>query len=163
MILPVGAEGIVLALGFQFSLEKILELRERLEQQAAAELSRLKSLEAEEKEKLAMQRQQRQVQLEAWRNKIQGTLDLDELDAYRRWLEVLDASVAQQQALVEELQLSVKRQTDEYLAARRKRQVLEKLREHEYERFCQELLRKEQRELDDIAATRFVQREASSS
>ena len=26
MILPVGAEGIVLALGFQFSLEKILEL-----------------------------------------------------------------------------------------------------------------------------------------
>ena len=89
--------------------------------------------------------------------------DLDELDAYRRWLEVLDASIAQQQALVEELQLSVKRQTDEYLAARRKRQVLEKLREHEYERFCQELLRKEQRELDDIAATRFVQREASSS
>ena len=36
--------------------------------------------------------------------------------------------------------------------------VLEKLREHEYARFLQELLRKEQRELDDIGATRFVHR-----
>ncbi len=150
-------------MGFQFSLQKVLELRERLEQQAAAELGRLKALEAEAKEKLLQQRQKRQVQLEEWRSKIQGVLDLDELDAYRRWLDVLDAAIAEQQVVVDELHQAVQRQTEEFLTARRNRQVLEKLREHEYARFLQELLRKEQRELDDIGATRFVHREASSS
>jgi flagellar export protein FliJ len=49
------------------------------------------------------------------------------------------------------------------LAARRKREMLEKLKEKEYAEYHRELLGKEQRELDDIAATRFMQREAPSS
>jgi len=152
-----------LSLSFQFSLQKILDLRSRLEQEAGAELSGLKSLEAEAEEKLALQRQQRKVELDTWRNKIQGQLDLSELDACHRWLEKLDDAIARQQAIVEELRLAVERQTEEFLAARQKRKVLERLREHEYTRFWQEFLRKEQRELDDLAATRYVQREASSS
>ncbi|NMB13222.1 MAG: flagellar export protein FliJ [Firmicutes bacterium] len=148
---------------FEFNLQKVLELRYRLEQQAAAELGRFQSLESQARAKLTIQEKERQEQLAAWRERNHGQLDIGELEAYQRWLEVLDQVIAQQKALVEELQLSIRDQTDKYLAARRKRETLEKLREKAYAEFRQEVLGKEQRELDDIAATRFVQREAPFS
>ncbi len=149
-----------MSLHFQFSLQKVLELRQRLEQQAAIELGRFQSLENQAKKKLTLQEKERQEQLVAWREKNHGQLNIGELESYQRWLEVLDQAIARQEALAKELQASVKQQTDKYLAARRKRETLEKLREKEYAEFRQEVLGKEQRELDDIAATRFVQREA---
>lgn len=149
-----------MSLHFQFSLQKVLELRQRLEQQAAIELGRFQSLENQAKKKLTLQEKERQEQLVAWREKNHGQLNIGELESYQRWLEVLDQAIARQEALAKELQASVKQQTDKYLAARRKRETLEKLREKKYAEFRQEVLGKEQRELDDIAATRFVQREA---
>jgi flagellar FliJ protein len=149
-----------LSLHFQFSLQKVLELRQRLEQQAAIELGRFQSLENQAKKKLTLQEKERQEQLVAWREKNHGQLNIGELESYQRWLEVLDQAIARQEALAKELQASVKQQTDKYLAARRKRETLEKLREKKYAEFRQEVLGKEQRELDDLAATRFVQREA---
>lgn len=149
-----------MSLHFQFSLQKVLELRQRLEQQAAIELGRFQSLENQAKKKLTLQEKERQEQLVAWREKNHGQLNIGELESYQRWLEVLDQAIARQEALAKELQASVKQQTDKYLAARRKRETLEKLREKKYAEFRQEVLGKEQRELDDLAATRFVQREA---
>jgi len=148
---------------FQFSLQKLLELRERLEQQAAAELGHLQSREAEARRKLAAQKQHRQQQLVQWRERNHGELDIGELEAYQRWLEVLDQGIFRQQAVVDQLQISVRRQTDEFLAARRKREILEKMREKEYAKWHEEVLGKEQRELDDVAATRFVRQEAPFS
>jgi len=145
---------------FQFSLQKLLELRERLEQQAAAELGHLQSREAEARRKLAAQKQHRQQQLVQWRERNHGELDIGELEAYQRWLEALAEAISQQRALIDQLKESVKQQTEEFLATRRKREMLEKIREKEYAEFRKEMQGREQRELDDIAATRFVQQEA---
>ena len=148
---------------FQFSLQKVLELRERMEEQAAAELGRLQSLETEARKRLALQEDQRGQKLSAWREISQGALDIGELETYQRYLGMLDQNIVQQRALVHELEVSVEEQTNEFLAARRKREMLEKLKEKEYAQYHRELLSKEQRELDDIAATRFMQKEAPSS
>ncbi len=148
---------------FQFSLQRVLELRERLEEQAAQELGHLQSLEIDARRTLALQDSQRGQQLSAWREISQGVLDIGELETYQRYLELLDQEIDQQRALVQELAASVRQQTEKYLAARRKREMLEKLKEKEYAEYHRELLGKEQRELDDIAATRFMQREAPSS
>jgi len=145
---------------FQFSLQKLLEVRERLEQQAAAKLGHLQLLEAEARKRLALKEDERERQLQAWREKNQGELDISELEAYQRWLEALAEAISQQRALIDQLKESVKQQTEEFLATRRKREMLEKIREKEYAEFRKEMQGREQRELDDIAATRFVQQEA---
>lgn len=145
---------------FQFSLQKLLEVRERLEQQAAAKLGHLQLLEAEARKRLALKEDERERQLQAWREKNQGELDISELEAYQRWLEALAEAISQQRTLIDQLKESVKQQTEEFLATRRKREMLEKIREKEYAEFRKEMQGREQRELDDIAATRFVQQEA---
>jgi flagellar FliJ protein len=150
-------------LHFQFSLQKVLDLRSRLEQEAAVELSRLQTVVAEAKGKLASQEIQRRAQLHAWRDGIQGELDISKLGMHQRRLVALDEIIAQQQTLIKELQIAAEQQRAEYLAARRKRKTLEKLRESEWAKFQQELLGKEQRELDDVASTRFIRREVLTS
>ncbi|NLJ85992.1 MAG: flagellar export protein FliJ [Firmicutes bacterium] len=147
-------------MSFQFSLQRLLNLQERLEQEAGIELARLHTLVSEAKHKLREQEKQREQQLAAWRERIQGDLDVNELELHHRWLAVLDEAIMRQEMAIEELQTAVEEQRAEYLTLRRKRETLDKLRENEYSKFQKDLLKREQRELDDIASTRFVRREA---
>ncbi|NMB26156.1 MAG: flagellar export protein FliJ [Firmicutes bacterium] len=145
---------------FRFSLQKILDLRQRLEQEAAVELGRILKLVADAEDELARQEIRRKAQLDAWRSGVQGELDISRLSLHQRGIAILDEEIEEQQALIEELQDAADKQRQSYLEARRKRRILEKHREKEMAKFRQEVLSDRQLELDDLASARFARREA---
>ena len=145
---------------FRFSLQKILDLRQRLEQEAAVELGRILKLVADAEDELARQEIRRKAQLEAWRSGVQGELDISRLSLHQRGIAILDEEIEEQQALIEALQDAADKQRQSYLEARRKRRILEKHREKELAKFRQEVLSDRQLELDDLASARFARREA---
>ncbi len=145
---------------FQFSLQKVLDLRQRLEQEAAVELGRILKLVANAEDELSRQEARRKAQLDAWRSGVQGKLDISKLSLHQRGIAILDEEIEEQLALMEELQEAAQKQRQTYLEARHKRRILEKHRDKELAKFRQEVLSDEQLELDDLASTRFARREA---
>ena len=147
---------------FKFSLQKILDLRARLEQEAAAELSRAQKLLHEAEILLQAQKSRREAHIQSWRENIQGQLDMAGLRLYQLSIAAIDERINRQTEVLNECQELVEKNRKDYLAARRRRKVLEKHKEKELVRFREEALRNEQKELDDVAGTRFARQEAAS-
>ena len=145
-------------MSFQFSLQRLLNLQERLEQEAGIELARLHTLVSEAKHKLREQEKQREQQLAAWRTHPRRS-DVNELELHHRWLVVLDEAIMRQEMASRNCKQQWKSSELNISLFVEKRDP-DKLRENEYSKFQKDLLKREQRELDDIASTRFVRREA---
>lgn len=142
--------------GFQFRLQKVLDLRVRLEKEAAIEVARLESERLKAEKELRQLYRQREQLLIAWRQHTRGKLDTWELALHQRRVAAVDALMKQQEEALRDLMVRLQAQREILLQARCRRQILEKLRDKDYARFQQELRRREQRELDEIATERFA-------
>lgn len=138
---------------FLFKLEPVLDQRKRIEQDKqrllAIRSARLLELENELKR---MDEKLRHAAEELRRNHLTGPIDLSFLTAHRRFLGgmqreglALAHQIAQQHQVVDE----ARRQLFE---AAKRRKAIARLRERHFERWRQDLARREQAELDEIGA-----------
>lgn len=139
---------------FVFSLQKVLDYRQRLEEQAIrafAEAQRQLHNEQAVLEHLLLSR-------EACLNLSHRThrLTVEMLDVEQKYLSVLEERIQQQHQRIEEAKALLERRRQELIVAQRERKILERLREKQYELWRQELLRAEQKALDDLASVRAV-------
>ena len=143
---------------FTFKLQTVLDHRQFVEdnlkkehaeirQQAMAEQQKLESLERKEMETRAA------LKLE----QVQG-LSSDRVVAYHAYLNRLTDLSRSQKTVIREIKKQESKKQDELLEAMKKRQILEKLKDQEHERFNQALLKKEMTFIDEIAVNQFARK-----
>jgi flagellar FliJ protein len=141
---------------FEFRLERVLEYRRRVEEQAQAELGRLEMARAQaEGERRALDRRRAEAQ-EQHRELHRGELDLIGENLQRLFIRELDRRVAAKLDEIRRLAESIEGQRAEVVRTARDRRVMEQLRERAYARYLEEQMRLEQRFLDEIGTQAFV-------
>ncbi|MGQ9487795.1 MAG: flagellar export protein FliJ [Armatimonadota bacterium] len=139
---------------FVFSLQKVLEYRQRLEEQAIrafAEAQRhLEREQAVLAELISLREQCLQRSSRAKR------LAVEMLDVEQTYLFALEGRIEAQRQRVAEAEAVLEERRQALIEAQRERKALERLRDKHYEQWRQEVLRAEQQVLDDLATVRAV-------
>jgi flagellar protein FliJ len=137
-------------MGHKFRLAQLLKYRQSIEDQRSIALAVIKGKQYEEEEKMfRLHEAQRDCQ-ESLHSQDGGTsLQLSYLDA-------LSQEAFSRKKILQELQSQALEAQEELMEASKSRKILEKLRDREFERYRQSVLKAERKDLDEIAAGRFV-------
>lgn len=131
---------------FKFRLEKVLDVREILEEQAKFKWATEENLAHEERMKLAtLQEEARQTRDFGYQH---TTVEMRQ--AMYAYLKVLESRIDEQKEKVHEQELVASDAKDTWFVARQETKKVATLREKQYELFIQDELRKEQKVLDDM-------------
>ncbi len=145
---------------FQFRLRKVLDYRVRIEDQRKAELA---ELEARRAILLGERRRLEAEQARALERMVSSEFDLVDLQLTRLYVERLDRDIdrkAQEIAAVDERIVAKRR---ELIQASQERRAMERLREKQEAEYWLEVLRSEQKLLDEMGTTGFHRRRVAGT
>ncbi len=141
--------------GFVFSMQNLLDMKEKLEEQAKNNYSRanMRLQEAEEKLFFLQNRwQMAQVQLT---EVMVSVLDVLEIRQKEEAAEILKMYVRQQEIVVRQREQELEEAREQLNEAMKERKTFEKLKEKAFEAFIAEENRKEQKEVDELVSYRY--------
>ncbi len=140
---------------FRFSMQNILEMKEKLEDQAKNEFSRanMRLIEAQD-ERDRLKNRQSKAEEDLTRT-VQDVLDVRTIRQKEDAVEILKMYVTQQELVVAQRQQEVNEAREVLNQAMRERKTFEKLREKAFEEFMIEENRKEQKEVDELVSYRY--------
>lgn len=143
---------------FQFRLQVVLDIKEKLLEQKLLELSKVQRglQEAIQKQK-TLENYQIEINQALLRVFQSGNdLDLIEVQRYKDFINKLLVDISSQKVVVQNITklLDIKRkEVNEVL---KEKKVLEKLKENQKKRYYQEFEQSQRNELDDIASSRYM-------
>lgn len=135
---------------FRFSMENILIIKEKLEEQAKNEYAQANARLFREQDKLDALVCRCEEARQELKKKLQETLSMKDIRKREEAVEVLKFYVIQQQLAVIRCEKEVEVAREKLSEAMKERKIFEKLREKAYEEFVQEENKKEQREVDEL-------------
>lgn len=135
---------------FRFSLQNILNMKEKLEDQAKNEYAQANMRLMREQEKLEHVTARREDAKRMLKLVLQETLSMAEIRKRENAVEVLKFYVKQQQLAVKRCEKEVEVAREKLSEAMKERKIFEKLREKAFEEFVAEENRKEQKEVDEL-------------
>jgi len=139
---------------FVFSLQKVLEYRQRLEEQAIRAFAEAQAQLMHEQAVLHKLLIGREECLR--RSHHRQHLSVELLAVEQTYLSALEERIEQQRQRVAEAEKVLEEKRQALIGAQRERKTLERLREKQYEEWRQEWLRTEQKALDELANVRAV-------
>jgi len=139
---------------FVFSLQKVLEYRQRLEEQAIRAFAEAQAQLMHEQAVLHKLLIEREECLR--RSHRRQHLSVELLAVEQTYLSALEDRIEQQRQRVAEAEKVLEEKRQALIEAQRERKTLERLREKQYEEWRQEWLRTEQKALDELANVRAV-------
>jgi flagellar FliJ protein len=139
---------------FVFSLQKVLEYRQRLEEQAIRAFAEAQAQLMHEQAVLHKLLIEREECLR--RSHRRQHLSVELLAVEQTYLAALEERIEQQRQRVAEAEKVLEEKRQALIEAQRERKTLERLREKQYEEWRQEWLRTEQKALDELANVRAV-------
>lgn len=140
---------------FRFPLQNILNMKEKLEEQAKNEYGQANArLLAEEKklEQLNYRLEDARLQL---KNVLVEVLSMTEIHKRENAVVILKGYVKQQQLVVKRCEKEVEIAREKLTEAMKERKIFEKLREKAFEEFIKEEGRREQKEVDELMSYRY--------
>lgn len=140
---------------FIFSMQNLLTMKEKLEEQEKNNYSQanLRLMEAEE-ELQRLQDRLREAQ-EQLRAEMSSSLDVRMIRRRENAVEIIRMYVRQQELVVIRCQKDLEIARQRLNEAMKERKTYEKLKEKAFEEFCLEENRKEQKEVDELVSYRF--------
>lgn len=140
---------------FIFSMQNLLTMKEKLEEQEKNNYSQanLRLMEAEE-ELQRLQDRLREAQ-EQLRAEMSSSLDVRMIRRRENAVEIIRMYVRQQELVVIRCQKELEIARQRLNEAMKERKTYEKLKEKAFEEFCLEENRKEQKEVDELVSYRF--------
>ena len=140
---------------FVFSMENLLKIKTKLEDAAKAEYgAQMAILRQEEFKRITLQQRKEALQ-EQLKEQVSSVLDLllirqleEGVENLKYNIRLQDAVIARQHKMVE----LARKKLDE---AMKERKTYEKLKENAFEEFKQELVKQEQKEVDELVSFRF--------
>lgn len=137
---------------FEFSLQKVLDYRQRREEQALRAFAEAQAQLAHEQALLESLQHEREACLH--RSQRRHRLKVQMLTVEQTYLSALEERIEEQRERVAQAQRLLEERRAALLEAQRERKALERLREKQYEQWRQEMLRVEQNALDELATMR---------
>lgn len=140
---------------FIFSMQNLLEIKEKLEDQEKNNYSQanLRLQEAEEKRQALQKRQQAAEQ--ELKELMMSSLHVLEIREKEEAVEILKMYVRQQEIVVRQREQELEEARIRLSEAMKERKTFEKLREKAFEEFVAEENKKEQKEVDELVSYRY--------
>lgn len=140
---------------FRFPMQNILNMKEKLEEQAKNEYGQANArLLTEEKklEQLNNRLEDARLQL---KNVLREVLSMTEIHKRENAVVILKGYVKQQHLVVKRCEKEVEIAREKLTEAMKERKIFEKLREKAFDEFMKEEGRKEQKEVDELMSYRY--------
>ena len=145
---------------FQFRLQVVLDIKEKLLEQKLLELSKVQRglQEAVDKQKTleSYQLEINQALLRVFQSG--NDLDLVEVQRYKDFINKLIVDISNQKVVVQNITKLLDMKRREVNEVLKEKKVLEKLKENQQKKYYQEFEDYQRRELDDIASSRYRRR-----
>ena len=138
----------------KFSLQPVLDYRETRVEILEIELGRLVQSQQRGKTFLEALQSSRNRLLEEMGKQQMGDVDLFMLSRLRSNLQMVNQRIAEQEARLAELARQIAEKQEEIVLAKQDAEALNKLKEHEFERYRKEEVQRENRLQDDIYIAR---------
>jgi flagellar export protein FliJ len=146
---------------FVYRLQKILEFKEKKEEEEGKKLNALIQLEAAERQKKALLEQKLVDTQGVLRQKqASGTLNVEELRFYPGHIKNIEAQIKNQELRLQELAIRIKEQRNALMKAAQERQVYQKHKEKSQEEWQAEIDMAEAIMLDELATLNFARNKA---
>lgn len=143
---------------YTFNLQPVLDHRQFIEDTLKKELADIKQRVSMARQRLdGLKRKEMNTVGAMQREQHQG-LASDQAAAYHAFLRRIAERIANQQAEVAKIQALEAEKQAELMAAMKNRQILERLRDKDFERHTQTLLKKEMNFIDEIAVNQFARK-----
>lgn len=140
---------------FIFSMQNILSMKEKIEEQEKAEYSQVMMRFNEEQDKLNELIERQSMAEVELKNTINEVLDVREIREKEDFLEIIKMYVKEQQLVVIACEEEVRQARERLNEAMKERKIYEKLREKAFEEFIQEENKREQKEIDELVSYRY--------
>jgi flagellar FliJ protein len=148
-------------MSFQFRFQRVLDVREREEDLERIDFAEVQNQYRREVDKLESLKEELDEHYDRIRRQRQGQGGAHRFVQQQEQTEYLLNQIQKQQDVVEEWKEKLEEQREELVEASQRRQVLERLRENEYEEFREDMLRQERRESNEVANRQFYREQTS--
>jgi flagellar protein FliJ len=144
------------AVTYTFKLQSVLDHRQLLEDNIKKELADIRQQALENQQQLELMMRKEMDTIRALKQEQMEGLSSDQVVTYHAFLRDLAQRITNQQKTIEEIAIQETAKQEELLEARKKCQVLEKLKDQGLDRYQQIILKKERVFIDEIAVNQFV-------
>ncbi|MDI6703075.1 MAG: flagellar export protein FliJ [bacterium] len=146
---------------FSFKLQRVLDIKERKEEQLKGELANVKREYEEEEEILHSLERSHSIYLDRLRRHQLNTISIQEVRWYQTYLSKLVNDISSQSQKLEDLLRRIDELKEKLIEVSKERRVLEKLKERKWDEFKHEVEYLEQETLDEIGTSRHIRGEGS--
>jgi len=148
---------------FRYSMQSLLVIKQKLEDQAKAAYGAAKLRLNEEEERLAAMQIKREEYVEEKRQVMATRLDVPKLNRLQMAVEAMDAQIVRQKQNVKKAEMAVRAAEERLVESMTERKTQERLRENAFEVYRQEMNAEEQKEIDERTSFRYGTTEAEEA
>jgi len=148
---------------FRYSMQSLLVIKQKLEDQAKAAYGAAKLRLNEEEERLLAMQRKREEYVEEKRQVMATRLDVPKLNRLQMAVEAMDDQIARQKQNVKKAEMAVRAAEERLVESMTERKTQERLRENAFEEYRQEMNAEEQKEIDERTSFRYGTTEAEEA
>lgn len=148
---------------FRYSMQSLLVIKRKLEDQAKAAYGAAKLRLTEEEERLEALQRQREAYVEEKRKIMATRLDVPKLNRLQLAVEAMDDRIARQRQNVKKAEAALHAAEERLVESMTERKTQERLRENAFEEYRQEMNAEEQKEIDERTSFRYGVNEAEEA
>lgn len=148
---------------FRYSMQSLLLIKQKLEDQAKAAFSVAQQRLNEEEQRLVMMEKKREAYLEEKREVMAGKLDVPKLNRLQSAVENMDEQIVYQKQAIRKAELALKAAQERLVESMMERKTQERLRENAFEVYRQEMNAEEQKEIDERTSFQYGVRDTEEA
>lgn len=137
---------------FFYRMQNILNIKYKLEEQAKQEFSNAQNRYLQEEERLERFKQRKRDYIEEMRGHAKARLNVIELERCNDAIALLEMRIREQKEVVFRAMTELDRARAKLNQSMQERKTHEKLKEHQFESFLQELSAEEMKEIDELVS-----------
>lgn len=140
---------------YKFNLEPVLNQRKYVEENLQKELAVLKKMLADEKKMLAVFKKAEDDVLKELQQKKKKSITVFDIQLYVKFIQRLSRDIEKQEERVLDLEKRFDEKREDLIEAMKKRKVMERLKEKRFKQHQQEVIKKEQSFVNEVAINMF--------
>ncbi len=148
---------------FRYSMQSLLVIKQKLEDQAKAAYGAAKIRLNEEEERLLSMQQKREAYVEEKRQVMATRLDVPKLNRLQMAVEAMDDQIVRQKQNVKKAEIAMHAAEERLVESMMERKTQERLRENALEVYRQEMNAEEQKEIDERTSFQYGTAEAEEA
>ncbi len=148
---------------FSYSMQSLLVIKQKLEDQAKAAYGAAKLRLNEEEERLLVMQRKREEYVEEKRQVMANRLDVPKLNRLQMAVEAMDDQIVRQKQNVKKAEMAMRAAEERLVESMTERKTQERLKENAFEVYRQEMNAEEQKEIDERTSFRYGTTEAEEA